>query len=58
MNQEKRGSNLRSFVVDLTAKDRDPSIKAIIDVLLQGLLYEFSVDANAPSQIQAVGGEE
>ena len=50
--------DLRSFVVDLTTKNGDPSIIALTDVLFQRLLNKVSVDADTPGQIQPVGREE
>ena len=43
-----RESDLRSFVVDLTTKDRYPSVASIPNVLHQGLLDKVSIDADAP----------
>jgi len=54
----KAGRNLRSFVIDNIANYGNPGVTPLTNVLPQGLLDEVSVNADAPSKIQSIGGEE
>lgn len=51
-------TDLRSLIVNLPAKDGDLSIVPLTNVLLQGLLDEVSVDADAPGQVKSVWRKE
>jgi len=48
----------RSFVIDLSAQDGDPSGASLIDVLVQGLLEEFPVYADPIRDVQSIGIED
>ena len=50
--------NLRSFVINLTTKHRNPSIASFKNVLLQGPLDQVPIDADTPSIIHSVVREE
>ena len=50
--------NLRSFVIDQTTEYGNPGIASLINILSHRLLHEVSVDADPPSKIQSVRGED
>ena len=51
------GPNSRCFVIDKITNYWNPSITPLTDVLPQGLPDEVTINADAPSIIQSVGGE-
>ena len=50
--------DLRSFIVNLTAKYRDLCIMTLTNIPLKRLVNEFPVNTDTPSQIQPVRREE
>ena len=51
MSQREQKSDLRSFIINLTAKDWDSGIAPFTNVLPQRLLDKISIDGDAPSHV-------
>ena len=48
----------RSFIIDLSTQNGDPSIASLINILVQRLLDEFPVYADRKRDVQPIGIED
>ena len=56
--RKKKESDLRSFVIGLTAKDWDPGVAPLSNRLPHRLLEEFSIDGKEPGHVHSVGRKQ